>query len=164
MGMDVIGKSGNYFRNTWWSWRPLAHYCFSVAPHVCERSNHQNFWQYNEGSMTRKEATILASILQANLDSGHTAKFEREWREKNASLPDEECRVCKGRGLRQERTGPGGVVINPGSIDSSVEPWICNACHGAGKVRPPSTHYPFSEANVRKWVEFLRASDGFELH
>lgn len=50
MGMDVYGnhptgKTGEYFRNNVWWWRPLAVYCCQVAPDITAHCEH---WQSND--------------------------------------------------------------------------------------------------------------------
>ena len=78
MGMDVFGKNpkskeGEYFRNNVWWWRPLAIYCYEVAPDIAARCK---YWGSNDGDGLGKEDSIrLAELLQAEIDSGRCRQY-----------------------------------------------------------------------------------------
>ena len=150
MGMDVYGKAptdkaGEYFRNNCWWWRPLACYAVEVAPEITSACK---YWQSNDGDGLDADGAVkLADALQAEIDAGRTAAREKEYMAELDALPDETCRYCQGTGMRKDM-----VVANG-----------CNACRGKGTVRPSEASYPFSAENVQEFVNFLRASGGFEI-
>lgn len=146
MGFDVYGKSGNYFRNNVWHWRPLAMYITETAPsHLWEACTH---WQTNDGDgLDAPTSLALANFLQGEIDTGR-ASFYIEHRNKAlAAMPDEECNICNGTGKRNDR-----FVIGK-----------CNRCEGKGHVRPFDTWYELTLDNIQEFVIFLHDSKGFEI-
>jgi hypothetical protein len=167
MGMDVYGKSGNYFRNNVWWWHPLADYILEIAPDVAANCKH---WHTNDGDgLSADNAARLADILEAEIASGRTAEYAALREASIEALPDEQCQWCEGTGIRTDRIGqemrmpqrpiPADQVGHPraGQIG-----W-CNGCDGVGHVRPFKAHYPFDVGNVKEFAEFCRASEGFEI-
>ena len=112
MGMDVFGKAprsdkGEYFRNSVWWWHPLWCYCEEVVPDIAGQveCGHSN----DGDGLDAAAAAELARRLQAEIDSGATARYAAERQGALEALPDEECSICGGTGNRQEppNTGPG---------------------------------------------------------
>lgn len=159
MGMDVIGraarsKTGEYFRNNAWWWRPLANYCVEIAPQITAA---RKYWQSNDGDgLDDAGALKLADALQVELDAGRTLLFEKRYMGALEMTPNEPCRLCGGTGVRLPVPQVGAGDLAKGGL-------ICNACHGEGHVRPVATAYPFSVENVREFVAFLRDCGGFEI-
>ncbi len=154
MGFDVFGKNpknekGEYFRNNVWWWHPLWEYCCFVAPDVAGKVA---YGHSNDGDgLDEEDALALARRLREELESGRTKEYEERYMAALKALPDEPCPICGGTGRRlpPPQVGPGDVP--------------CNGCNGTGRVRPFATHYPFSEENVREFVEFLENCGGFEI-
>lgn len=154
MGMDVFGKepqdkTGEYFRNNVWWWRPLWHYCELVAPDVIPADN---LGGTNDGWGLDAEGSVaLADLLQKQIDAGGCAEHAAERDKQLKALPDEPCRICEGTGQRAEapEAGPGDQP--------------CNGCKGTGKTRPWDCAYPFDVDNVEGFVKFLRTCGGFEI-
>jgi hypothetical protein len=148
MGMDVHGKrpkseTGAYFRNNVWHWHPLADYCQEPAPQYAGLA-----WHTNDGEgLSAQDSVKLADILQAKIDDGSCAKFERDRKEALELMPDEECYLCKGTGTRND----------------AIRQGTCNKCKGVGHVRPMDTWYGFSVQNVQEFANFLRDCGGFEI-
>lgn len=159
MGMDVYGKDGSYFRNNVWRWRPLWNYCCEVGsnaiPDKVKASGHNN----DGAGLNEKDSIKLAKILLHQIEIGETKKYEDEYTAKIEALPDEDCIICGGTGLRANVPN-----IGPGSNG-------CNACggsfdgnnRGTGKRRPWAASYPFSVENVKEFAEFLLKCGGFEI-
>lgn len=68
MGMDIFGiastdKQGEYFRNNYWYWRPLARYCQQIAPELCLKVE---WWETNDsdGLKTQEDCDQLAKALE----------------------------------------------------------------------------------------------------
>jgi hypothetical protein len=159
MGMDVFGKSatieaGKYFRNNVWWWRPLADYAREVAPEITGACKH---WQTNDGDGLDAAASIaLADKLQAEIDSGRTATYQKIYTSHLEQTPNEPCSLCEGTGTRLP-------VPHRGAGDPTTTGIRCNGCDATGYVRPFDTQYPFSVENVQEFVLFLRACGGFEI-
>lgn len=157
MGMDVIGKEpsaevGEYFRNNVWWWHPLWDYVLEIAPWVgdCVEYGHSNDGDGLDG----EDSVRLARILTEELNAGRTATYEAGYMTDLAALPDEECWLCSGTGVRRDKIGKQLGMVERG--------W-CNGCDGRGAVRPFAGHYPFSAENIVEFRDFLAACGGFEI-
>lgn len=167
MGMDVYGKSGNYFRNSVWSWHPLAEYIQMQAPEIAANCVH---WHSNDGDgLNATDATRLADFLDQELASGRTTAYAASRKAELDALPNEECQWCDGTGIRTDGIGHEmRMPQRPIPHDAHDHPragqigW-CNGCDGKGYVRPFSASYYFDEENVREFADFCRASEGFEI-
>ena len=159
MGMDVYGKKptapeGEYFRNNVWSWRPLADYVLSTAPR--DLTDRCAYWHSNDGAgLDAEDSVRLADILQAEIDAGRTATYERVYASNQERTPNVPCNICAGTGRRLPIPERGA-----GDVATGIK---CNGCGGEGTVRPYSTMYPFSEENIVNFVRFLRACGGFDI-
>ena len=153
--MDVSGKApaadvGKYFRNNVWWWRPLWTYIEEIAPDLAGGISGQT----NDGEGLDDEgAQQLTAILTDEIASGRTEKYARKRAQHLESLPDEPCEFCAGTGRRHD-----GLTSGRDTAD-----FACNACGGAGMVRPWSTHYPFDVENVVAFRDFVAASGGFAI-
>lgn len=112
MGMDVYGKAatsktGEYFRNSAWWWRPLWDYCRRIAPEIVTSEIHKS-GHYNDGAGLDAAGTqSLAAALQAELDSGRCAIYANDYEARMVGIPDEDCPYCKGSGVRRDAVGIG---------------------------------------------------------
>jgi hypothetical protein len=158
MGMDVYGanpatEEGKYFRNTVWWWHPLADYINEIAPNIAGKCQH---WHSNDGDGLDFAAALeLATILQAEIDSGRCERRARIYTSAQEAEPDVVCDLCDGTGTRKPVPEWGA-----GDLASGIR---CNACAGEGHVRPWPTHYPFDVENVRQFIAFLRGCGGFAI-
>ncbi len=150
MGMDISGKNpasktGSYFRNNVWWWRPLWNYCHHVAPDLIDGDLFSS-GGYNEGAgLNAKGAAKLAIILETKLAEGHTKHWEEEYKLYIESLPDDDCSVCNNnnRGNKKKKD--------------------CYSCDGKGTQESWSKSYPFDVENVENFAKFLIDSGGFEI-
>lgn len=187
MGVSCKGANGAEFDNNWWWWRPLAAYCFKVAPEICEKSQHYARWNSNDGSMTNAEAAALAHILQAEIDGGRTKRYAQDYIRDLEKMPDVTCDVCHGTGKRSPLDGLQAqreslkLIESLGDKEGITDdikrmmraeyiraclqdptPVECRSCDGYGKRRPSETMYLFSVENVQEFANFLRGG-GFEV-
>lgn len=166
MGMDVYGKSGNYFRNNVWWWHPLWDYCLAVAPHIAGKveSGH-----YNDGDgLDGDDARALSEVLRNAVATGATAEYKRKYDEHLASLPREKCDLCDGTGIRTDKVGrsmgmPEKALDEATAIAVGRTHGWCNACNGEGQKDAWATNYPFSVENVGEFADFLSECDGFQI-
>ncbi len=171
MGMDVIGKNaknkrGEYFRNNVWWWRPLWNYCLTVHGDIAGavENGHSN----NGEGLDADKAHALGMRLRKDIEDGFTAKYEAEYREYLLSLPQTECQLCKGTGIRRDPVGvengmPTRELDEEDSILLKRSHGWCNGCSGQGKKDAWDTNYPFSVENVQEFSEFLLNSGGFAI-
>lgn len=175
MGMDVYGKNpsdkmGEYFRNSVWSWHPLWDYCEHVASEITNKVKHAHS---NDGDgLNDVESRALAAILVQELDSGRTAAYKDSYDAAIAALPDRECDLCDGTGVRKDRVVDFSqeVVKNAWHPYKKNQPhprhgqigW-CNACDGVGRRPDFRVHYGFRVDNVAEFIGFLKHCGGFEI-
>lgn len=171
MGMDVYGKkpngkTGEYFRNSCWGWRPLWRYVLKVAPWVGEKVIHG---QSNDGDgLDGPDSIALAKILRAEISTGRCGEFAMRYEAAHAALADEPCPYCNATGARLDSIGVANGfhsrrIDKPGHPRYGQEGW-CNGYDGVGKVRPIETSYPFEVENVQNFAAFLEKCGGFEIH
>jgi hypothetical protein len=159
MGMDIHGRNptgerGAYFRNNVWWWHPLADYCITVAPDICEPCK---AWHYNEGDgLDAAGAVALADALENEISAKRTVAFERRYTSEREMAPNEPSDICAGTGMRTLGPHRSAGDLKEGGIK-------CNKCQGAGYVRPWASNYEFSTENVTAFVAFLRDSGGFVI-
>lgn len=110
MGFDLTGKSGNYFRASCWSWRPIL-----CLVHELNDEHHLGIdlegWDYNDGKglHSQRECDALAAAIEV-----HVAQGRKKYIMSNAGT---NCRVNEqGRFLGHDE--PGGQ-----------SPWETDADH-----------------------------------
>jgi hypothetical protein len=169
--MDVFGKhpaneTGEYFRNSVWSWRPLAEYITENAPK--QITSKCQYWQSNDGDgLNKSDALALSIWLQGEIASGRTKVYADNRDAKLSALPMLECKWCEGTGTRSDNVGVANgmttrLIDEEGHPRNGQTGW-CNGCHGVGKVAQDATLYPFSVENVEEFATFLEACGGFRI-
>lgn len=155
MGFDIMGKNpknakGEYFRNNVWWWRPLWDYVAESCKDVLSESDLRK-GGYNDGHLIHNDkAKRIAIRLEHLVRQGEVKRYEKEYKQQMKEIPDEKCDLCHGTGTRKDK-------------HTNYQNMKCNKCEGKGDVRPFETNYPFSEANVKEFIEFCRNSGGFEI-
>lgn len=163
MGFDLTGvkpknEIGVYFQNSVWGWRPLWQYIDHLTTLIKEngipvpnllteddilRGN------YNDGHLIPKEkADSLSQLLRDSIKNGVANAYAIEYKRIVDNKPLEECKLCKGSGVRNDPDFNG----------------TCDGCKGSGKVKNWLSHYPFSVQNVQEFAEFSGASGGFKIY
>ena len=118
MGMDVYGKSGNYFRNNCWWWRPLWDYTASVCQDIITDTDADS-GHYNDGHLIDSDkCNSIVERLESLLKDGSVKEYELEYQKRLDSLEKDDF----------------------------------------------NSHYPFSEENVKGFMEFVKDSGGFEIY
>lgn len=164
MGMDVFGKNataevGGYFRNNVWWWRPLADFLTTTYP---ELTSGCTYWHSNDGDgLGPAESLALADALDRDLANGRVLAYADQYEAEQGNLPDSECRLCQGTGIRTDEVGKTFGLDKP--RDPSTGTGGCNGCAGTGRQDHPGKWYPFSVENVREFANFLRNCGGFSI-
>lgn len=167
MGVDLKGHcthnpganyKGKDLCMPWWQWRPIAVYCFAVAPIICEASHHFAKWQSNDGHMTAGEAVDLGQFLQLEIDAGRTKRYVQEYHRALENLPDVKCTPCNGTGKR-----PPGLTWRLPDAPAPPVTIECNGCFGYGTSRPDACNYPLRVGSIQQFARFAVHSGGFEV-
>lgn len=170
MGMDVFGdapvaKEGEYFRNNVWWWRPLWDYCRLAAPELTAKvSGHSN----DGDGLGTADSLKLAAILQKQINSGETRRYQEARQNELNALPDEPCVYCNSTGIRTDHVSESlgmqnRIIASPANHPRLGQKGWCNGCDGKGYTRPFETSYSFSVENVQEFVNFLNACGGFKI-
>ena len=164
MGMDVYGtkptkKSGEYFRNNIWWWRPLWNYCLHMHPDVASKveDGHSN----SGDGLDAEDALKLGLLLKQDIESGVTQKYYEDYTKYINELPLEKCEICKGSG-KLSIPPLQALVDELFKSDEPVEK-KCGRCNGVGMSESWMKSYPFSVDNVKEFSEFCINSGGFSI-
>lgn len=164
MGMDVFGKApttkaGEYFRNNNWWWHPLADFLLATYPDLTASCT---YWHSNDGDgLDGVRSVALAEAIERDLASGKIAEYQKRYEVELAALPDHECVICHGAGIRTDDVGRKHGYDRPRDPDTGTGG--CNGCSGTGREPAWERHYPFEADNVANFATFLRDCGGFEI-
>lgn len=165
MGMDVYGRTGNYFRRNVWGWHGLAEYICSAFP---RRAAPCAEWHTNSGDgLDAEQSLLLADALDDAVASGEAERYVKSRDARLAALPDETCDLCHGTGIRNDdlgrRHGQVEQLISEGGHPRRGQRGWCNGCNGIGHIRPWDTHYYLEVDDITEFARFMRESGGFEI-
>lgn len=158
MGFDLIGvkpktKNGEYFRNNAWWWAPLWTFIADTCNDILTEEDILG-GRFNDGHYIPTDTAKRISLrLEHFIKQGDVKRYEKEREEYLTNLPDEQCDICDKEEVRYDN------VAKKNGIYGST----CNRCNGTKKVRPWECSCPFSEENVKKFIEFCKNSGGFEI-
>lgn len=163
MGMDIHGKSGNYFRRSVWGWRPLADY---IEIEHETLSSPCTYWHSNDADgLDDLGARWLGEAMLEAIADGSAAEYIQNRDASLALLPEETCAQCKGTGIRTDEVG-----IKFGWPDKIAErgpragqKGSCNGCSGAGTTPAWETNYSLDIDDLKEFAEFMIQSEGFEI-
>ena len=151
---------GIYFRNNCWWWRPLANFiiekCDWLTQEQKERLHDNSGFEFSQ-----HEAVTIADTLQKMVSDGtanareevskREMKVAEEW---NAGLQKQQDAL--GEEARKE-TGNKNIV--PRDYPKHIyKKW--DDLQGQTDYK---AHYPFREANVKRFIKFLRECGGFQV-
>ena len=151
---------GIYFRNNCWWWRPLANFiiekCDWLTQEQKERLHDNSGFEFSQD-----EATTIAGTLQKKVDDGTAA--EREEVNRREMKVAEEWN--KGIHAQQEELEK-EVIKETG--DAKIVPYdypehFKKKYDAIQKQTDHHAHYPFKEANVKRFICFLRECGGFQV-
>ena len=152
MGFDISGhnpqsETGAYFRNNCWWWRPLWEFVGKTCDDVITEDDF-NSGTFNDGHLIDKDkCEVIVERLTELLDNGDVKKYQDERKKILDELPMEECYICKGSGVRDDKVVKGE----------------CNGCSGTGEKESFAKNYPFDVDNVKEFRDFVKDSGGFEI-
>jgi hypothetical protein len=173
MGFDIHGKSGNYFRNSVWSWKPLWEFVVKNSKDKLTVQDYEKGFFNDSHVITEGKAKLIAERLGKLLDAGSVRAYKIEYDKKISDMKDVNCDCCNGTGDREdmvfyEKKGKTVTKGTKGAVRVFKDDWAkemngCNGCKGTGKVRPWQSRYPFTEGNVKEFADFCAKSKGFRI-
>ncbi len=90
MGMDVHGRSGNYFRNNCWWWRPLWNFVANECKEVISEKDYER-GSYNDGFLVDYEkCEVIVEKLQKLVEDGRVKEYEKLYQKHLDSLPEDD--------------------------------------------------------------------------
>lgn len=182
MGVDIYGReptseTGRYFRKAWGGWSPILNVMRRFVPAATmETCKH---WGTNDGDgLDDANSKNAAASLEEAIESGALDAFIEDQNLRLDNLPNEECRLCHGTGIRTDAIGEDSRFTD--KICDEIEPrWTlfagqphpragqkgwCNGCNGRGYDRPNECLRYYEREAVDRWVEFLKECGGFNIH
>ena len=159
---ESINK-GVYFRNNVWWWRRLADYVMEHTKCVDEKDFDK--WQHNDGFEVDEETAIqIANQLEHLIKTGHAQKYKQEIDDEIKKAEQHNDKVQKM--LDELHSEVAKIVGNEKAehlapIDYP-EPYH-KKWNEIYKQTDYRANYPFSIANVKKFIEFARNSGGFRI-
>ena len=103
----------------------------------------------------------LEPAMARALYTGELARHADQYEAEQSNLPDSECTLCQGTGIRTDEVGKTFGFDKPRDPDTGKGG--CNGCAGTGRQDHPGKWYPFSVENVREFATFLRECGGFSI-
>ena len=151
---------GIYFRNNCWWWRPLANFiiekCDWLTTEQKERLHDNSGFEFSQ-----HEAVTIADALQKTVDDGTAAEREEVNRR--------EMKVAEewNKGLHAQHKALEKEVIKE-TGDAKIVPYdypehFKKKYDAIQKQTDHTAHYPFVEANVKRFIKFLRECGGFQV-
>jgi len=151
---------GVYFRNNCWWWRPLANFIIEKCDWLTEEQKER--LHDNSGfEFSQDEALTIADTLQKKVDDGTAA--EREEVNKREMAVAEEWN--KGIHAKQEELEK---EVKKETGDAKLVPYdypepFKKKWDDLQKSEDRRASYPFVEANVKRFIAFLRECGGFQV-
>jgi len=152
---------GYYFRNNVWWWRPLADFVLWLADEELDDKDREG-WHSNGGHRVEEDIALkIADLLEEAIEQGAVQKMEEEnkkimdkAREHNKKVDEKHKELRK---IVEEKTGKKDLAPK-----DYPEPFY-SQWSDIQKMTDYKAHYPFSLDNVKEFINFCRASGGFEI-
>ena len=147
---------GDYFRaNIWW-WRPLWECVCYFCDDILTEEDEENGKMNNGYEYSIKTAQEISDRLEQVLKNGDLHKYRDGRNEFLNELPDENCKVCNGTGVREDEIGK--------KARKKDEEYKCNGCQGRGKNENFAKNYDFDIDFVMDFAKFCEQSGGFSIY
>lgn len=154
-------NKGVYFRNNIWWWRPLANLIIDLNESWLSEKQKENMHNNSGQKYNAKIAEIIKESLEQAVKKGLTKKIEKEWKVK-AKRADE---WNKGIDKEMEKLKKEAIVATKNENIAPID-YPENLKLKWDKLwasRDITSSYPFSEKNVKEFIEFLDECGGFEI-
>ena len=145
---DGQAKSGQYFRNNVWWWRPLWDYVCNLCPEVLSEEDCDAGHSNSGHEIDAETCKYIANALKIELDNGGVESYKVLYDRSIEALPQQVCFCCGGNGK--------GAHYSEGKD-------TCHVCKGSGKVENSGKSYPFEVDNVKDFQHFVENCGGFSI-
>lgn len=143
---------GVYFRANVWRWRPLWQYACDLM-HDAFTQEDVAGGSVNSGyAITSDKASVLSERMEMAIEANAHHMYERDYKAMQDSLPQVECEICDGVGMRQYEREENITELAP-----------CNSCDGSKLRDDWRKSYPFYAETVEEFALFVKNSGGFEI-
>ena len=143
---------GVYFRSNIWGWRPLWQYACDLMDTEFNEEDIAGGSVNSGYAITSDKALVLSSRLQTAIEINAHHMYERDYKAMQDALPQVECEICDGVGMRQYERDENVTELAP-----------CNACEGTKLRDDWRKSYPFDAEFVEEFARFVKHSGGFEI-
>ena len=151
---------GVYFRNNCWWWRPLADFMITHCDWLT--SEQKKRLHDNSGfEFSHHEAGTIADTLQKKVEDG-TAKAREEANRREMAVADEwnkGINAQQGEVEKEAKKETGDAKLVPYDYPEHFK----KKWDDLQKQIDRKAHYPFKEANVKRFICFLRECGGFQV-
>jgi len=151
----LLAVPGFGYQNPIWLWRPLWEYLCLKCDDILSKKDIQAGRDNSEYSINKTTAKKISSRLNKLHKEGDIKEHEEIYTLYLESLPDEECQICEGTGIRNDELGKQQRAKDPS--------YTCNGCKGKGSKDNFFKLYPFHVDNVLAFGEFCAQSGGFQI-
>jgi len=153
-------NAGVYFRNNCWWWRPLADFMIAHCDWLTQEQ--QQHLHDNSGfEFSQHEAGTIADTLQKKVNDGTVAEREEE-NKKEMAVADEwnkGINAQQGELKKEVKKETGDAKLVPYDYPAPFK----KKWDDLQKQIDRNAHYPFVEANVKRFICFLRECGGFQI-
>lgn len=149
-GLKPRSAAGKRFSVSNWEWRPLWEFLRIVGEGTITPEDYRLGENNNFHRIGADKTAALVKRLDIVIQLGAAKMYLERRARALKSLPREVCRSCQGKGRR-------AYVAYGHAIDG------CGTCRGTGLVAPTPTQYHLDMNGIRSFLEFARASGGFEI-
>ena len=144
---------GVYFRANIWTWRPLWQYACDLMHDVYSDEDVAGGSVNSGYAITKANAMVLSDRLNMAIEENAHHMYERDYKAMQDALPQVECEICEGAGMRQYERNENVTELAP-----------CNACEGTKLRDDWRKSYPFDAEFVEEFARFVEQSGGFKIH
>ena len=166
MGMDVYGiqstnKTGEYFRASVWSWRPIWSYVVANCSEFIDETTAQDGHANAGAGLDKEKSQLLSKKINELIDSGHAQAYKETY--------DEQIAVAKAWNYDVEALlGKLHLRVVAKGFHNRVAPrdYPETESHYWWKLtdmKDNADSYPFEIEHLKEFADFLEYSGGFEI-
>jgi len=151
MGMDVYGKSGNYFRANMWSWRPI-NAIIDIVNDKHELGLNTDGFAYNDGAGidNQEQCSILADKIEELLDTEELEGSDLIY-------------INLGGWYCDDKFHYDDQIAESLNLDYPIGSFLYSSVVGPeGEVYKPS--HSTDVEHIKEFIDFLRTCDGFKIY
>jgi len=154
-------NKGVYFRNNIWWWRPLANLIIELNKSWLSEKQKENMHNNSGQKYNARVAELIKKSLEQAVEEGLTKQLEKEWKVKAKQAE----KWNKGIDKEMDKLKQDAILITknkniaPINYPENIKLKWDKLWHS----RDLASSYPFSEKNVKEFIDFLNECGGFEI-